>query len=170
MLVILEEATGATEVECRRALDAADGDTKTAIVSLLADTDVSTARAALGAANRRVREALAALGVATDQRRLTTEERGLWSSDRQHPLSPGTPAPHKPTPENPRRNMSKLPKRTIASLLATMLAVPMVAPVAIAQDDAAERDDHPDRVVVAARGRECLQRHLRRLRSGQSRA
>ncbi len=34
--------------------------------------------------------------------------------------------------------MSKLPKRTIASLLATMLAVPMVAPVAIAQDDAAE--------------------------------
>lgn len=31
--------------------------------------------------------------------------------------------------------MSKLPKRTIASLLATMLAVPMVAPVAMAQDE-----------------------------------
>jgi N-acetylmuramic acid 6-phosphate etherase len=66
VLVILEEATGATEDECRRALDAADGDTKTAIVSLLAGTDVSTARAALEATNRRVREALAALGVASD--------------------------------------------------------------------------------------------------------
>jgi raffinose/stachyose/melibiose transport system substrate-binding protein len=34
--------------------------------------------------------------------------------------------------------MSKLPKRTLASLLAAALAVPMVAPVAMAQDEAAE--------------------------------
>ncbi len=74
VLVILEEATGATEDECRRALEAADGDTKTAIVSLLAGTDVSTARAALGATARRVREALAALGVASDRGAVTTEE------------------------------------------------------------------------------------------------
>ena len=32
--------------------------------------------------------------------------------------------------------MSKLPKRTIASLLAAMMALPMVAPVAFAQDEA----------------------------------
>ncbi len=66
VLVILEEATGASEAECQRALDAAAGETKTAMVSLLADTDPSTARAALGASNHRVREALAALGGSPD--------------------------------------------------------------------------------------------------------
>ena len=74
VLVILEEATGATAAECRRALDAADGDTKTAIVSLLADTDVATARAALAATNRRVREALVALGASSKHRATTTDE------------------------------------------------------------------------------------------------
>lgn len=34
--------------------------------------------------------------------------------------------------------MSKLPKRTVVSMLAALMALPMVAPVAIAQDDAAE--------------------------------
>jgi N-acetylmuramic acid 6-phosphate etherase len=62
VLVILEEATGASETECRRALDEAEGDTKTAIVAILAGTDATTARVALEAADRRVREALAALG------------------------------------------------------------------------------------------------------------
>jgi N-acetylmuramic acid 6-phosphate etherase len=64
--VIVEEATGASREECLRALDEADGDTKTAIVSLLAGVDATTARAALEAAKRRVRHALAALGVPTD--------------------------------------------------------------------------------------------------------
>ena len=36
--------------------------------------------------------------------------------------------------------MNKLPKRTIASLLAAMMAVPMVAPVAMAQDEEAAED------------------------------
>ncbi len=36
--------------------------------------------------------------------------------------------------------MSKLPKRTVASLLAAMMAVPMVAPVVMAQDDEAAED------------------------------
>ena len=31
--------------------------------------------------------------------------------------------------------MSKLPKRTVVSMLAALMAVPMVAPVAMAQDD-----------------------------------
>lgn len=74
VLVILEEATGATEAECRSALDAADGDTKTAIVSLLAGTDATTARAALAATDRRVREALVALGAAPEPSVATTDE------------------------------------------------------------------------------------------------
>lgn len=74
VLVIVEEATGASEEECRRALDAADGDTKTAIVSLLANTDARAARAALHAANRRVREALAALGASPDRPATPTDE------------------------------------------------------------------------------------------------
>ncbi len=74
VLVILEEATGATEAECRRALDEADGDTKTAIVSLLAGTDATAARAALEATNRRVREALAALGASSVHHATTTDE------------------------------------------------------------------------------------------------
>ncbi len=72
--VIVEEATGAGEADARRALDEADGDTKTAIVSILADTDATTARAALGATNRRVREALAALGASPDPPATTTDE------------------------------------------------------------------------------------------------
>ena len=60
---ILEEATGASEEECAHALEAADGETKTAIVSLLAGVEVTAARSALAAANGRVREALAALRV-----------------------------------------------------------------------------------------------------------
>ncbi len=74
VLVILEEATGATEAECHAALDAAEGDTKTAIVSLLAGTDAATARDALAATDRRVREALAALGASSDPPLPATDE------------------------------------------------------------------------------------------------
>lgn len=74
VLVILEEATGASEAECRRALDEAEGDTKTAIVAILAGTDATTARVALEAADRRVREALAALGASPDRPRPTDAE------------------------------------------------------------------------------------------------
>ena len=64
---ILEEATGASEAECTRVLDAAGGETKTAVVSLLAGVDAATARSALEAGDGRVRAALAALGAAPDQ-------------------------------------------------------------------------------------------------------
>jgi N-acetylmuramic acid 6-phosphate etherase len=61
LLVIIEEATGATEQECARALQAADGDVRTAIVSLLGGTDAATAAAALEASGRHIRAALTAL-------------------------------------------------------------------------------------------------------------
>jgi N-acetylmuramic acid 6-phosphate etherase len=72
--VIVEEATGASPAACARALDTAAGETKTAIVTLLARADIDEARAALAAANGRVREALAALGVSPDRDVTTTEE------------------------------------------------------------------------------------------------
>ncbi|MEX1296659.1 MAG: N-acetylmuramic acid 6-phosphate etherase [Candidatus Limnocylindrales bacterium] len=72
--VIVEEATGADADACRRALDEAGGDTKTAIVSLLADTDATTARAALEATDRRVRDALVVLRASPDQSTATIDE------------------------------------------------------------------------------------------------
>lgn len=64
---ILEEATGATAAECERALLAAAGETKTAIVSLIAGADVANARTALEASGGRVREALAAIGASSER-------------------------------------------------------------------------------------------------------
>jgi N-acetylmuramic acid 6-phosphate etherase len=61
MISILVEATGCPEAECRHALTAADGDLKTALVSLLCSAAVADARAALDRADGQVREALALL-------------------------------------------------------------------------------------------------------------
>jgi N-acetylmuramic acid 6-phosphate etherase len=71
---ILEEATGAPELECARALEAADGETKTAIVGLLAGVDAAAARRALTTANGRVRGALAALGASPDHTDTAADE------------------------------------------------------------------------------------------------
>lgn len=62
VLTMLEQATGSSNAECRAALDAADHDTKTALVMLLVDVDADTARRALADANGVVRVALDALG------------------------------------------------------------------------------------------------------------
>ncbi|GAA3363768.1 N-acetylmuramic acid 6-phosphate etherase [Saccharopolyspora gregorii] len=59
---ILREATAASEDECARALTAADGDLKTALVHLLTGAEVPRAAAALTAADGRVRDALRTLG------------------------------------------------------------------------------------------------------------
>lgn len=61
VLSILTEASGQDEAACAAALDAAGGDTKTALVALLGGTDAVTARAALEASEGRVRVALARL-------------------------------------------------------------------------------------------------------------
>lgn len=61
VLSILEEATGAQPDECVRALEEADGDTKTALVSLLTDVETQEAAAALEAVDRQVRAAVVAL-------------------------------------------------------------------------------------------------------------
>lgn len=61
MISILVEATGCAEEICRRALDEADGDLKTALVSLVSGADVSVARAALARSADQVRGALALL-------------------------------------------------------------------------------------------------------------
>lgn len=58
VLGILEEASGATEQASLEALEAAGGDLKTALVSLLAETDVATAASALERADGRVRVAI----------------------------------------------------------------------------------------------------------------
>ena len=55
---ILQEASGADETTARTALDAADGELKPALLSLLADIDTATARAALAAADGSVAVAL----------------------------------------------------------------------------------------------------------------
>jgi N-acetylmuramic acid 6-phosphate etherase len=57
-LVLLEQATGRSVGKCRRALDSADGELKTALVSLLADCPQEDARVALAAAHGDVRAAV----------------------------------------------------------------------------------------------------------------
>lgn len=61
MISILVEATGATEADCRRALAEADGDVKTALVSLVSGVAVPEARAALRRSSHQVRAALTSL-------------------------------------------------------------------------------------------------------------
>ncbi|SCL41612.1 N-acetylmuramic acid 6-phosphate etherase [Micromonospora pallida] len=61
MITILVEATGCDEEICRQALDAADGDLKTALVSLVSGADVAAARVALARSADQVRGALALL-------------------------------------------------------------------------------------------------------------
>ncbi|MEU8052348.1 N-acetylmuramic acid 6-phosphate etherase [Micromonospora haikouensis] len=58
MISILMEATGCAEEVCRRALHEADGDLKTALVSLVSGAEVPAARAALARAADQVRGAL----------------------------------------------------------------------------------------------------------------
>lgn len=61
VLTILEQATGASPAECRDALEAADHETKTALVMLLVGAEPNAARDALRRADGSVRGALAAL-------------------------------------------------------------------------------------------------------------
>ncbi|QGN47180.1 N-acetylmuramic acid 6-phosphate etherase [Micromonospora sp. WMMD558] len=61
MISILMEATGCSEEISRRALHEADGDLKTALVSLVSGAGVSAARAALARSEHHVRDALALL-------------------------------------------------------------------------------------------------------------
>jgi N-acetylmuramic acid 6-phosphate etherase len=62
VLTLLMQASGAPEATAHEALRAADGDTRTALVILLAGTGAEEARAALAAHDGRVRDALASLG------------------------------------------------------------------------------------------------------------
>lgn len=62
-LRILREATGLDQQECAVALDAAQGELKVALVSLLSGADTERAAAALSANDGHVRRALTALGV-----------------------------------------------------------------------------------------------------------
>ncbi|WP_229403160.1 N-acetylmuramic acid 6-phosphate etherase [Micromonospora okii] len=61
MISILMEATGCPEEVCRQALNEADGDVKTALVSLVSGAGVTAARAALARSAHQVRGALALL-------------------------------------------------------------------------------------------------------------
>jgi N-acetylmuramic acid 6-phosphate etherase len=63
VVTILTQATGMDERVCAEALNAAGGDTRVALVSLLADVDAAVAARALGEARGRVRPALAGLGL-----------------------------------------------------------------------------------------------------------
>jgi N-acetylmuramic acid 6-phosphate etherase len=65
VLRILQEATGADEASARVALDAADGELKTALLSMLAHVDAATARTAIEDHEGSVARALAALAPAT---------------------------------------------------------------------------------------------------------
>ncbi|MFE6306692.1 N-acetylmuramic acid 6-phosphate etherase [Nocardiopsis sp. NPDC057823] len=61
VVTILAQASGAGEEDCARALTEAGGDTRTALVSLLAGVPAAEAREALAGARGRVRDALAGL-------------------------------------------------------------------------------------------------------------
>lgn len=61
MLNILMAATGHSEQECHRTLDAAGGDLRAALVALLAGGEVDAARSALAGHGNRVRDAVASL-------------------------------------------------------------------------------------------------------------
>lgn len=63
VVTILVEATGLTEEACAGALSEAEGDTRVALVSLLAEVDAATAARSLEKARGRVRTALANLGL-----------------------------------------------------------------------------------------------------------
>jgi N-acetylmuramic acid 6-phosphate etherase len=63
MISILVEATGYSEEACRRALVAADGELRVALVCLLSGAGVADARAALARSGDQVRDALALLAV-----------------------------------------------------------------------------------------------------------
>ncbi|MFE9242485.1 N-acetylmuramic acid 6-phosphate etherase [Nocardiopsis sp. NPDC006938] len=63
VVTILMEATGLSEADCARALTEADGDTRAALVSLLAGVDAITAARSLEKSRGRVRTALADLGL-----------------------------------------------------------------------------------------------------------
>ncbi|MET9712799.1 N-acetylmuramic acid 6-phosphate etherase [Nocardiopsis alba] len=63
VVTILVEATGLSEEACAEALNAAEGDTRVALVSLLAGVDAERAAAALDVARGRVRVALGELGI-----------------------------------------------------------------------------------------------------------
>ena len=63
VLTILREATGLDEEACAQALNAARGDTRVALVTLLAEVDAEQAADALKRARGRVRVALSELGV-----------------------------------------------------------------------------------------------------------
>lgn len=63
VVTILTEATGLAEDRCATVLTEAEGDTRVALVSLLAGVDAQAAAAALHSAHGRVRTALTELGV-----------------------------------------------------------------------------------------------------------
>ncbi len=65
VLRILQEATGADPGQARAALDAADGELKPALLSMLARVDAAAARRAIAQHDGSVARALAALGGAT---------------------------------------------------------------------------------------------------------
>ncbi|MFD3685491.1 N-acetylmuramic acid 6-phosphate etherase [Nocardiopsis sp. NPDC058631] len=65
VVTILTQATGLDGEACAKALNAADGDTRVALVSLLADVDAAGAARALDSAKGRVRDALVGLGMPT---------------------------------------------------------------------------------------------------------
>ncbi|MBD3782050.1 MAG: N-acetylmuramic acid 6-phosphate etherase [Micrococcales bacterium] len=69
---ILREASGASEAEARRALEATDGELKPALVTLLAGVDAEAARTALAAHDGSVARALTAIRTPTGSPDTTT--------------------------------------------------------------------------------------------------
>jgi len=72
---ILQEATGADAVQARAALDAADGELKPALLSVLGGVDAPTARAAIAANGGSVARALSAIGAPVTAATTPTPER-----------------------------------------------------------------------------------------------
>lgn len=71
---MLQQATGAGEPEARRALDAADGELKPALLSMLAEVSADAAREAIAAHGGSVAAALAALSAAGPSTSHDTEQ------------------------------------------------------------------------------------------------
>lgn len=103
---ILREATGADEQAARAHIEAADGELKTALVSILGTVSAADARAALAAADGVVRRALAALAG------LRTTPAGVAVAPAAAPSATGSDSQRPPSatvPQSAPRSQGELP-------------------------------------------------------------
>ena len=87
VLRILQEASGADEIDARLALEAADGELKTALLSMIAGTDAATARRAIADHHGSVAGALADLALLAAPEPIPSPQEGAASPEAPQSLT-----------------------------------------------------------------------------------